>query len=74
MAEIQPVNRTSRAPLCKIQSIPLRTSRASRGGLPQVRMSSVLSKSGSIKDRCSSVNSSPRAVSEVYQTIFETAS
>ena len=57
-----------------IQSTPLRTSRALRGGLPRVWITSALSKSDSIKDHCSSVNSSRRAIREVYQTIFEMAS
>jgi hypothetical protein len=33
-----------------------------------------LSNNGSIKDHCSSVNSSRLAIGEVYQTIFEMAS
>ena len=63
-----------RAPERNIQSTPFKTSRAWRGGLPRVWTTSALSKSSSIKDHCSSVNSSRRAIGEVYQTIFEMAS
>jgi hypothetical protein len=37
-------------------------------------MSPSFSNNGSIKDHCSSVNSSRLAIREVYQTIFEMAS
>jgi len=62
------------APERNIQSTPFKTSRALRGGLPRVWTTSALSNNGSIKDHCSSVNSSRRAICEVYQTIFEMAS
>ncbi len=62
------------APERKIQSTPFITSRSDLRGLPRVAITDVLSKSGSIKDHCSSVNSSRLAISEVYQTIFEMAS
>jgi hypothetical protein len=63
-----------RAPERNIQSTPFITSRAQRGGLPRVWISSLFSNNDSIKDHCSSVNSSRRAIREVYQTIFEMAS
>ncbi|MCA1625938.1 MAG: hypothetical protein LC768_05775, partial [Acidobacteria bacterium] len=40
----------------------------------RVWISSVFSNNGAIKAHCSSVNSSRRAIREVYQTIFEMAS
>ena len=63
-----------RAPERKIHNTPFKTSRAERGGLPRVWISSVFSNNGAIKAHCSSVNSSRRAIREVYQTIFEMAS
>jgi hypothetical protein len=63
-----------RAPERKIQSTAFKTSRSARRGLPRVITADGLSNNGSIKDHCSSVNSSRRAISEVYQTIFEMAS
>jgi hypothetical protein len=63
-----------RAPERNIQSTPFITSRSDLRGLPRVVTADGLSNNGSIKDHCSSVNSSRRAISEVYQTIFEMAS
>ncbi len=63
-----------RAPERKIHSTPFKTSRAERGGLPRVCTISAFSNNGAIKAHCSSVNSSRRAIREVYQTIFEMAS
>ena len=63
-----------RAPERKIHNTPLRTSRADRAGLPRVWISSAFSNNRAIKAHCSSVNSSRRAIREVYQTIFEMAS
>ena len=63
-----------RAPERRIQRTPFITSRAWRGGLPRVWISSVFSNNWAIKTHCSSVNSSRRAIGEVYQTIFEMAS
>ncbi len=63
-----------RAPERNIQSTPFITSRAGRRGLPRVWMSPSFSNNGAIKVHCSSVNSSRRAIREVYQTIFEMAS
>jgi hypothetical protein len=63
-----------RAPLRKIQSTPFNTSRESRIGLPRVWITSSFSKRYSIKDHCSSVNSSRLAIREVYHSIFEMAS
>src|SRR2546423_7325173 len=54
-----------RAPERRIQSTPLRTSRSGRRGLPRVCTTGGLSKSGSIKDHCSSVNSSRRAMVQI---------
>jgi hypothetical protein len=62
------------APERKIQSMPLITSRSARRGRPRVATAGCLSNNGSIKDYCSSVNSSRRAIWDVYQTIFEMAS
>src|SRR5688500_2945942 len=63
-----------RAPERRIQRTPFKTSRAGRGGLPRVWTVSAFSNNGAIKAHCSSVNSSRRAIREVYQTIFEMAS
>jgi len=63
-----------RAPERNIQSTPFITWRSDLRGLPRVVTADGLSNNGSIKDHCSSVNSSRRAISEVYQTIFEMAS
>ncbi len=63
-----------RAPERRIHNTPLRTSRADFGGLPRVWIALAFSNNGSIKVHCSSVNSSRRAIREVYQTIFEMAS
>jgi hypothetical protein len=73
MAEIFRANRTS-APERNIQSTPFKTSRSARRYLSRVATTGNLSNNGSIKDHCSLVNSSRRAISEVYQTIFEMAS
>ena len=54
-----------RAPLRNIQSTPFITSRSARRGLPRVIRTDGLSNNGSIKDHCSSVNSSRRAICEV---------
>ncbi len=62
------------APERNIQSTPFKTSRSARRGLPRITTADGLSNNGSIKDHCSSVNSSRRAICEVYQTIFEMAS
>ena len=51
-----------RAPERRIQSTPFRISRSGRRGLPRVWMLGDLSKNDSIKDHCSSVNSSRRAM------------
>lgn len=63
-----------RAPERRIHNTPFKTSRARRGGLPRVWISSAFSNNGAIKFHCSSVNSSRLAIREVYQTIFEMAS
>ncbi len=63
-----------RAPERNIQSTPFSTSRSDLRGLPRVVTTEGLSNNGSIKDHCSSVNSSRRAICEFYQTIFEMAS
>ena len=63
-----------RAPERNIQSTPFITWRSSRRGLPRVATTGGLSNKGSINNHCSSVNSSRRAIREVYQTIFEMAS
>ncbi len=63
-----------RAPLRKIHSTPFITSRSERRGLPRVAIIGGLSNDALIKAHCSSVNSSRRAIREVYQTIFEMAS
>lgn len=63
-----------RAPERKIHSTPFKTSRAGLSGLPRVWMTFAFSNNGAIKAHCSSVNSSPLAIREVYQTIFEMAS
>jgi hypothetical protein len=54
-----------RAPERRIHSTPLRTSRSGRRGLPRVCTTGGLSKSGSINDHCSSVNSSRRAMMQI---------
>jgi hypothetical protein len=59
-----------RAPERKIQSTPFITWRSARRGLPRVATTGGLSNKGSINNHCSSVNSSRRAIREVYQTIF----
>ena len=58
------------APERKIHNTPLRTSRSSRRGLPRVWTDGVLSKSDSIKDHCSSVNSSRRDIREILSNYF----
>jgi len=63
-----------RAPLRKIHNTPFITSRSDLRGLPRVATTGGLSNNGSIKNHCSSVNSSRRAIREFYQTIFEMAS
>ena len=63
-----------RAPDRRIHNTPFKTSRAGRGGLPRVWISSFFLNNGAIKFHCSSVNSSRRAIREFYQTIFEMAS
>jgi len=63
-----------RAPERSIHKTPFITSRSARRGLPRVAVTGGLSNNGSIKLHCSSVNSSRRAIREVYQTIFEMAS
>lgn len=63
-----------RAPERKIHNTPFNISRADRCGLPRVWISLAFSNNGAIKAHCSSVNSSRRAIREVYQTIFEMAS
>ncbi len=62
------------APQRRIQSTPFITSRSSRRGRPRVATTGGLSNNASIKDHCSAVNSSRRAICESYQTIFEMAS
>lgn len=59
-----------RAPERNIQSTPFITSRSSRRGRPRVWTDSVLSKNGSIKDHCSSVNSSRLAMREILSNYF----
>lgn len=59
-----------RAPERNIQSTPFMTSRSSRRGRPRVWTVSVLSKNDSIKDHCSSVNSSRRDIREFYHLYF----
>jgi hypothetical protein len=63
-----------RAPERNIHNTPFKTSRSERRALPRVATTGGLSNNGSIKDHCSLLNSSRRAIREVYQTIFETAS
>jgi hypothetical protein len=60
-----------RAPERSIQSTPFKTSRSERRGRPRVVTTGGFLNKGSIKTNCSSVNSSRRAIREVYQTIFE---
>ena len=59
-----------RAPERKIQSTPFITSRSSRRGRPRVWTDLALSKIGSIKDHCSSVNSSRLAMREILSNYF----
>lgn len=59
-----------RAPERNIQSTPFMTSRSSRRGRPRVWTVSVLSKNDSIKDHCSSVNSSRLAMREILSNYF----
>jgi len=59
-----------RAPERRIQSTPFSTSRSSRRGRPRVWTASVLSKNDSIKDHCSSVNSSRLAMREILSNYF----
>src|ERR1700759_646705 len=54
-----------RAPERRIQRTPFITSRSSRRGLPRPLMVGRRSKSGAIKDHCSSVSSSRRAILEI---------
>jgi hypothetical protein len=54
-----------RAPERRIHSTPFNTSRSGRRGLPRVWIGDGLSNSGSIKDHCSSVNSSRRAIVQI---------
>ena len=58
------------APERKIQSTPFMTSRFSRRGRPRVWTDSALSKNDSIKDHCSSVNSSRFAMREILSNYF----
>ena len=62
------------APERRIHKTPFKTSRAERGGLPRVWITSAFSNNGAIKAHCSSVNSSRLAIREVYHSIFEMAS
>ncbi len=59
-----------RAPERRIQSTPFKISRSARRGRPRVWTVSVLSNNGSIKDHCSSVNSSRLAIREFYHLYF----
>ena len=59
-----------RAPERRIQSTPFITSRSSRRGLPRVWIVPVLPKNGSIKDHCSSLNSSRLAMREILSNYF----
>ena len=59
-----------RAPERKIQSTPFITSRSSRRGRPRVWTVSVLSKNGSIKIHCSSLNSSRLGMREILSNYF----
>ena len=59
-----------RAPERRIQSTPFMTSRSSRRGRPRVWTVSVLSKNDSIKDHCSSANSSRLAMREILSNYF----
>ncbi len=59
-----------RAPLRSIHSTPFKTSCAERIGLPRVWTASGLPKSGFIKDHCSSVNSSRRAMARSLANYF----
>lgn len=63
-----------RAPERGLRNTPFKTSRAGRAGLPRVWTSSAFTNNGAIKNHCSSVNSSPRAIREFYQTILGTTS
>ena len=54
-----------RAPERRIHSTPFKTSRSGRRGLPRVCTTGGLSNSDSIKDHCSSVNSSRRAIIQI---------
>jgi hypothetical protein len=74
MAETALAKTDQRPPERKIHNTPFRISCAERSGLPCVWISSVFSNNGAIKTRCSTVNSSRRAIREFYQTIFEMAS
>lgn len=58
------------APERKIQSTPFMTSRSARRGRPRVWTASALSKNDSIKDHCSSVNSSRLAIREILSNYF----
>jgi len=59
-----------RAPERNIQSTPFKTSRAERGGRPRVWITSSFSKRCFIKDHCSSVNSSRRAMRKILSNYF----
>jgi hypothetical protein len=59
-----------RAPERKSQSTPFKISRSARRGRPRVWTVSVLSNNGSIKDHCSSVNSSRRDMREILSNYF----
>ncbi len=58
------------APERNIQSTPFITSRSLRRGRPRVCAVSALSKNDSIKDHCSSVNSSRRDIREILSNYF----
>ena len=58
------------APERSIQSTPFITSRSLRRGLPRVWTVAVLSNNDSIKDHCSSVNSSRLAMREILSNYF----
>ncbi len=65
-----PGRSAQRAPERSIQSTPFKISRSWRRGRPRVWTVSDLSNNGSIKDHCSSVNSSRRDMREILSNYF----